>query len=621
MEMAEKLVPKVRAAEWRDRAEAAQRDLEVIDLRDLRSVVSTADAAAKDDETRALAQQLREGLSTRAEAEQKAWLAELTATVEVGRIVRALRLSSRPPKAGSPLPAELATKLTEGAGAALTEDAAPERWVAVLDALAFAPVRDKVIPASLPKDLHPDVRATIARLATRIPKIAHIFEIEPDRNAPRPKIERRRPPKKQPPKAKSDKPKRDKPPRTPSPPSPRRRQPSPRPPPRRTSPPRPPPRARSRAPPSRARPRPGDGRADADCGAASSAPKEAKADEQPPSPARSPWRRRSRARPLRRSRHRRRAAEEPRPVAAEEPEPSGRPGEAAGGAGVSPAEPPEGGSADPEAQREPEASTDERLARGRRAQPAELERPTAVLARRRVLVPAGAAGRAGARVEPQRGEVEALHLVRLTERTLEVPGSLLHVLTVTHVAAVREGNATWLTCPPCLSTTRSVGRSRSSRSTVPRPATPSTAPWPNGIEDAIDQIEADDAIWVGILTGEPPVFCAGADLKEINSGNAGRLATARGGFAGFVQRERTKPIIAAVDGPALAGGTEIVLAVRPRGGLDHGHVRHPRGEALPRRRRRRPVPPRPQDPAQHRHGAHAHGRSDRRRPAPTTSGS
>ena len=213
MEMAEKLVPKVRAAEWRDRAEAAQRDLEVLDLRDLRSVVSTADAAAKDDETRALAQQLREGLSTRAEAEQKAWLAELTATVEVGRIVRALRLSSRPPKAGSPLPAELATKLIEGAGAALTEDAAPERWVAVLDALAFAPVRDKVIPASLPKDLHPDVRATIARLATRIPKIAHIFEIEPDRNAPRPKIERRRPPKKQPPKAKSDKPKRDKPPR------------------------------------------------------------------------------------------------------------------------------------------------------------------------------------------------------------------------------------------------------------------------------------------------------------------------------------------------------------------------------------------------------------------------
>jgi enoyl-CoA hydratase len=81
-----------------------------------------------------------------------------------------------------------------------------------------------------------------------------------------------------------------------------------------------------------------------------------------------------------------------------------------------------------------------------------------------------------------------------------------------------------------------------------------------GMEEAIDQIEADDSIWVGIITGEPPVFCAGADLKEINAGNAGGLATARGGFGGIVQRERTKPIIAAVDGPALAGGTEIVLS-------------------------------------------------------------
>lgn len=81
-----------------------------------------------------------------------------------------------------------------------------------------------------------------------------------------------------------------------------------------------------------------------------------------------------------------------------------------------------------------------------------------------------------------------------------------------------------------------------------------------GIEDAIDRIEADDSVWVGIITGEPPVFCAGADLKEINAGNAGALATAKGGFAGIVQRERATPIIAAVDGPALAGGTEIVLS-------------------------------------------------------------
>jgi enoyl-CoA hydratase len=82
----------------------------------------------------------------------------------------------------------------------------------------------------------------------------------------------------------------------------------------------------------------------------------------------------------------------------------------------------------------------------------------------------------------------------------------------------------------------------------------------NGIEAGIDRLEESDDLWVGIITGVPPVFCAGADLKEINSGNAAGLQTKRGGFAGIVQREREKPVIAAVDGPALAGGTEITLA-------------------------------------------------------------
>ncbi|MBL6629322.1 MAG: enoyl-CoA hydratase-related protein [Actinomycetota bacterium] len=86
-----------------------------------------------------------------------------------------------------------------------------------------------------------------------------------------------------------------------------------------------------------------------------------------------------------------------------------------------------------------------------------------------------------------------------------------------------------------------------------------------GLEAAVDRMEADELVWVGILTAntdghERPVFCAGADLKAINSGDAGALNTERGGFAGFVYRERTKPIIAAVDGLATAGGCEIVLA-------------------------------------------------------------
>ena len=80
------------------------------------------------------------------------------------------------------------------------------------------------------------------------------------------------------------------------------------------------------------------------------------------------------------------------------------------------------------------------------------------------------------------------------------------------------------------------------------------------MEAGIDELEADDEVWIGILRGEGPVFCAGADLKAISAGQAADLNTERGSFGGIVTRERTKPIIAAVDGPALAGGTEIVLA-------------------------------------------------------------
>jgi enoyl-CoA hydratase len=80
------------------------------------------------------------------------------------------------------------------------------------------------------------------------------------------------------------------------------------------------------------------------------------------------------------------------------------------------------------------------------------------------------------------------------------------------------------------------------------------------MEAAIDRLEDDPDVWVGVITGEGTVFSAGADLKAVSAGQAGGLSTRKGGFAGLARRERTKPIVAAVDGPALAGGCEIVLS-------------------------------------------------------------
>lgn len=85
------------------------------------------------------------------------------------------------------------------------------------------------------------------------------------------------------------------------------------------------------------------------------------------------------------------------------------------------------------------------------------------------------------------------------------------------------------------------------------------------MEAAVDQLEGDPEVWVAVLRANTegqarPVFCAGADLKAINSGRGASLNTERGGFGGFVYRERIKPVVVAVDGLATAGGLELVLA-------------------------------------------------------------
>jgi hypothetical protein len=185
-------VGRVRVAEWLDRAEAAAADAEEIALRDLRAVVTSADDVARDESTRELATRLREVLDRRSNAEQSEWLQDLTTSLEAGRVVRALRLSSRPPQPGEAVPAELTTKLGEAASAAMTAEIAPDRWATLLDAVAYSPVRRAIVPAGAPAEPGDDLLAMARKHAGRVPAAAKLFGIEPppppaSKRAPKPK--------------------------------------------------------------------------------------------------------------------------------------------------------------------------------------------------------------------------------------------------------------------------------------------------------------------------------------------------------------------------------------------------------------------------------------------------
>ena len=193
--LAEELLPPLKAAEWRDRADAAIAAGDEISLRDLRSVVTSAEVA-RDDESRLLARTLRESLDARLKQERDAWLEEITSALTDGRVVRALRIASRPPDAAMRFPVELGGQLSEAAGAAMSADAAPDRWLAVLDAVSVSPVRRTVTPAGVPADPSDEFMATAKQAAGRVPALGPLVGLAPGTPPPPP---RPRPPKKQPP--------------------------------------------------------------------------------------------------------------------------------------------------------------------------------------------------------------------------------------------------------------------------------------------------------------------------------------------------------------------------------------------------------------------------------------
>jgi hypothetical protein len=142
---------------------------------------------ARDESTREIAEQLKQALVEKQEKELQLWFGDIDAAIGVGRVIRALKLSSQPPKAGIRFPAELAKKLADAATASLTADALSDRWSALLEAAAFSPVRSLVQPTAKPEQPSDDLVSTVKRLGPLLPQVAALFGIEVKEGAPAPK--------------------------------------------------------------------------------------------------------------------------------------------------------------------------------------------------------------------------------------------------------------------------------------------------------------------------------------------------------------------------------------------------------------------------------------------------
>jgi hypothetical protein len=187
--MAEELLPLIKLAEWKDRATtaaAAGRDMR---LRELRAVVAASRTVNLDDEGRTLATSLSESLERRVTALRDEWVKRIETGLADGRVLDALRASTRAPEPGTRCPAELAVALADGAGAAMTADTDTVQWQELLEAVIDSPVRRTVKPRGIPSD---EIAQSAARHAAgSVPELAKLLGLRIPPPPPRRTVVRR----------------------------------------------------------------------------------------------------------------------------------------------------------------------------------------------------------------------------------------------------------------------------------------------------------------------------------------------------------------------------------------------------------------------------------------------
>lgn len=175
--LADDLMPRVKTADWLDRAQAALDVSGDLALRDLRQVVTQADGVARDDASREMAAKLREALAQRVESQRTVWVDDIVSSMDEAKLVRAVRLAGRIPDPGAKLPAEVSLRLVTETNTQLSAETPPDRWLSLVEAAADSPFRRDIVPTALPASPSDSFMASAAQASNRIPSLLKLLGI------------------------------------------------------------------------------------------------------------------------------------------------------------------------------------------------------------------------------------------------------------------------------------------------------------------------------------------------------------------------------------------------------------------------------------------------------------